>query len=253
MLSRRRRQKGSVRLRGRRTRFWEGIYWQDVLDQNGQITRRKQRFIKLGYPSELPTEKAALRKLDDILREVNAPDYEPESQVTLGEFINQAYIPIELRTKSHSTARNVKNALKKYVIPKFGRQQMTHIQKLVVKHYFLDLLDESGLSWNSVNKIKNYMSDVYSTAIDSECGVKFNPVRGIKLPPPIPVAVVESSVLLSDEDVVRIEEALPDELTRTVWWLAAATGIRKGEIRALRRMGSIDWEAGQLLITRSRF
>jgi hypothetical protein len=137
MLSRRRRQKGSVRLRGRKTKFWEGIYWVDILDADGQIAGRRQRFVNLGYPSELPTKKAALRKLDDILREINAPDYEPESEVTLGEFINKIYIPTELRTKSPSTARDVKNALKKNVIPKFGHRQMTHIPKLIVKQYFL--------------------------------------------------------------------------------------------------------------------
>ena len=101
MLSRRRRQKGSVRLRGRKTKYWEGIYWVDILDTDGQIAGRRQRFVNLGYAWELPTAKAALRKLDDILREVNAADYEPESQVTLGDFINKVYIPVELLTKSN--------------------------------------------------------------------------------------------------------------------------------------------------------
>jgi integrase len=59
-------------------------------------------------------------------------------------------------------------------------------------------------------------------------------------------------VLLTDEDVVQIEKGLPNELTRTVWWLGACTGARKGELRALR-VGSTDGKAGQLIITRSRF
>jgi len=142
--------------------------------------QEKKRFINLGYPSELPTETAALKKWDEILTEVNAPDYRLHSDVMLSDFINRIYVPIELPTKKSPTARDVKSLLRKHIIPKFGQQQMVHITKLKLQPYFLHLM-ATGLSWNTVNKIKQYASGVYSSAIELDCGIKVNPVRAVKL------------------------------------------------------------------------
>ncbi|MFB3924318.1 MAG: tyrosine-type recombinase/integrase [Terriglobia bacterium] len=247
MLSRRRRQKGHVRKRGRRTKYWEGVYYEFVVGPDGEA-RRQRKFVFVGYLTDFRTEKDAHRKLDEILSEINAQDYQPRSVVTLRDFTNNTYIPVVLKTKKPSTARDARSALQKWIMPQFGDRRMTEITKLELQKHFVGLLG-SGLAWLSVNKLKNYLSGVYSAAINMDCGVKSNPVKAVKLGARPPRPEIDPP---TDEQVAAIEAAIGDEEHKTMWWSAAVLGVRVGELRALRR-NSIDWKHGKLNITESRF
>ena len=79
--------------------------------------------------------------------------------------------------------------------------------------------------------------------------MKSNPVSGIDLgaAPGHP-----DPGFLTDEGVAAVEEALPDQVSKTVWWLVAVSGVRTGEARALRWKAA-DKKHGKLWIDESRF
>jgi integrase len=125
---------------------------------------------------------------------------------------------------------------------------MTEITKLEMQAHFSGLL-ETGPGWYTVMKIRNYLSAVFSRAIELDCGIKLNPVSAIDLGS---APGHSDPVNLTDEQIVAIEEGLTDPVVKTLWWLTSVIGYRKGEGRALR-LGSIDWEHGKLWIKESRF
>src|SRR5436309_832616 len=248
MLSRRRCQNCLARMRGRKTMYWEGVYYEYVTGLNGE-TARERRFVFLGYSSELPNKRAAERKLGEMLTGINSLDYKPRSVVTLQEFLDSVYTETVLKHKKPSTRRDIQTGLRKHILPKFGSRQMTQISKLDLQRHFTGLIESRTLSWYTARKIGNYLSGVYSRAIKLECGVKSNPVSGIDLgaAPGHP-----DPGFLTDEGVAAVEEALPDQVSKTVWWLVAVSGVRTGEARALRWKAA-DKKHGKLWIDESRF
>jgi hypothetical protein len=70
-LTRRRFQTGSVRLReDRGSKWWEGFYREDVVDESGKIVR-KRKSVNLGLLSDIPTKRSAQRQLGEILADIN--------------------------------------------------------------------------------------------------------------------------------------------------------------------------------------
>src|SRR6266480_4898062 len=70
-MARRRYQCGSVILKGQ---VWYGKYRDDVVEQDGTVTR-VQRRTPLGTKKEYPTKRLAERKLEQILCRINAVEY----------------------------------------------------------------------------------------------------------------------------------------------------------------------------------
>ena len=80
-------------------KYWEGVYYEFQVGPDGE-PRRSRKLVFVGHLTDLRTEEEAHRKLDEILAEINAQDYQPRSIVTLRDFINNTYIPVILKTKN---------------------------------------------------------------------------------------------------------------------------------------------------------
>jgi hypothetical protein len=101
-LTRRRFQTGSVRLREDRTpAWWDGFYREDVVNESGQV-QRKRKSVNLGLRSDVPTKRAAQRKLGEILAHINDADYRPRSTVTFSGFVKK-YRELKMPTKKGTT------------------------------------------------------------------------------------------------------------------------------------------------------
>src|SRR5947209_3395642 len=104
-MARKRFQKGFVRVRKtKKNPYWEGFYREDLRLEDGSAVR-KQRAVNLGRVEEIPSKKLAERKLAEKLAEVNDPDYQPRSVLTLGAFVDSRYrkliLPLRKRTTRH--------------------------------------------------------------------------------------------------------------------------------------------------------
>ena len=87
-MARKRYQKGSLLLRGKRERKWFGQYREDIVNSTGQV-ERVLRKVALGTIQELPTRKLAQRRFDLVLSRINAPTYRPGRSATFAEFVEQ--------------------------------------------------------------------------------------------------------------------------------------------------------------------
>jgi integrase len=234
-MARKRFQKGYVR--GRKTKknpCWEGFYWEDLRFEDGRVVRR-QRAVNLGRVEEIPSRKLAQRKLAEKLAEVNSPDYQPRSVLTLGTFVDSHYRKLILPLRKRTTRHGYEVILNHHILLEFKDRQPAEITHEDIQG-FVNRKLKSGAARNTVKNIASVFSAVYSAALKYGY-VRSNPVRLVEMPSE-PVRFQPE--LPTDTELQRLQDAL-DEPYRTMVWLTCATGIRVSELLGLR-WNSVDWE-----------
>jgi integrase len=179
--------------------------------------------------------------------------------VTLDRFFREHYwneetkeYGDELRTKRPSTQRDMKNAVQKILVPKFGARRMDSIKTGEIQAFLISLIgsrEEGKISRRTALKYKTYLSSMFSAAIRLESGVTRNPVRLVRLTVEEPAKPV---FVLDDLQTQQIAENLKDPRHKMMWNMNLWMGNRIGETRALR-WKCIDWETGRVVVTESLF
>jgi len=143
---------------------------------------------------------------------------------------------------SHS--RN-ESAIKKHLLPaKIADLRLAEVTRGRIES-FLDAKQKEGLSAQTVNHLRGFLSRAFSAAIDRERWQGTNPVaetakrQGPKRHP---------DFLRFEEVAPVIAEVPPQHFHRFVTTLY--TGLRKGELRALRK-SDIDWSLKAIWVRRS--
>jgi hypothetical protein len=83
-LARRRYQKGQI-LFSKSRQLWLGRYREDTIRSDGSVIRARPQIV-LGTKKELPTQRLAACKLDEILSRINDCAYQPTPISTLTSF-----------------------------------------------------------------------------------------------------------------------------------------------------------------------
>ena len=248
MPTRQRDRQGTLRKRGRRQKYWE-VAWPEG----------KKRFSrKLGWCDEMTKSQAEKAKRDFMLT-INQRREQAGESLTLTEFWKSRYWDEskkealdELKTKRFSTQRDMKNAMRQTLLPRFGNRRMDSIKTGEVQSYLMSLIGsrkDGKVSRRTVLKLKTYLSSVFSAAIRLECGVTRNPVRAVRLPVE---EFTDSTWVLDDLQAEQIAESLKDPRHKMMWNMNLWMGNRIGETRALR-WKCIDWETGRVTVSESLF
>jgi hypothetical protein len=131
-LARRRFQKGSVFLRGKKNHVWVGRWREDVIE-DGHI-RREYRSEVLGSKSDYPTKRLALRELEKRLSVVNDFRYRARPTATFAEFTSR-WESLVLTQHKPSTQVTIRSHLRKHLVPYFGHLQMREIELEEVQRF----------------------------------------------------------------------------------------------------------------------
>ena len=248
MPTRQRDRQGTLRIRGRRRKYWE-VAWSEG---------EKRRSKKLGWCNEMTKSQAGKGKRDFMVK-INQQREEVGESLTLAEFWKSHYWDEakngaldELKTKRPSTQRDMKNAMRQILLPRFGDRRMDSIKTGEVQSYLISLIGSSKdgkVCRKTVLKLKAYLSSVFSAAIRLDCGVIRNPVRAVRLSADEPA---KTKFVLDDLQTQQIAESLEDPRHKMMWNMNLWMGNRIGETRALR-WKSIDWETGRVTVTESLF
>jgi integrase len=187
----------------------------------------------IGTVAELPTRRKATQVLSERLRLINSGIRRPQSTRSFGDFVREDWMPVVLPTLKYATQKHYRYMLDVHLIPFFGKRTLRELTREELQA-FLSRKLTSGLSWETVHHFKCGLSKILGAA--EEWGyLSENSAEKTKLPrrPPGP----ERSVL-SPAQVRRLAEAL-DEPARSIMKLLVLTGLRIGELLALR-WGSVD-------------
>ncbi len=239
-MSRRRcHQKGSLFKRGTRKKVWVARWWEEAISSENKLERIRRSEV-LGTIAEIPTKREAQQLLDDLLRRTNSGEHRPQAVLTFKSFVEDRWKPDVYPTLKFSSKKFYDNMVDTHLIPVFGDTQLRLITKDAVQS-FLNAKVKSGSSWKTVKHIRTAFGTIIEAAVRDEL-LASNPVRRTRLPRRGPE---EERAPIATECVRALIEKLP-EPSRSIAALLAMTGLRIGELLALRWQ-DVDFENGFLL------
>ena len=222
-LARRRYQKGVLELRGN---VWTVRLREDMIQPDGSIRRMEIRKM-VGSRQEFPTRPLARRRADGIVSRVNRLDYKPIRVATFAEFA-EIWKLRALALMKPSTQKAARAHLRTYLIPNFGKLRLDEFDAGLVQA----LVQEMGANGRSRHYVKNVLSTLRSVLRkarswgylvgDFQFADLVLPADRVRRAPPF---------FTFSQAKAIIETAI--EPWRTVFAVAAMTGMRPGEVLGL--------------------
>ncbi len=243
MVRRKKYQRGHLYKTGKRRQVWRARWVEPVRKPDGTLGRILRNEV-IAEVRTAPTRRQAQALLDERLRRINHGQHIPQAVETFGEFVRQHWVPTVLPTFRPSTAEVYKVNLKKHILPHFAEMRLCNLSTADVQAFVIEKA-EAGLSWNTVNHLRNLVSRILTTAFEWRF-VSSNVARGVRMPPkqlPCPrrmITVKQAQVLLDE---------LPEPV-RTMVLVCIFSGVRAGELFALR-WRHIDFGRGVLRVRES--
>jgi integrase len=189
--------------------------------------------------------KAKARELaKPTLTKVNQPDRQPETAVSLVDFVERTYLPRMEQQKRPSTVKGYRDIWKNHLKGRSAGLWMREIRTCDIQRMLDDIARPGVLSGNSLRHIKSQISGIFSYAKQQGYFDGENPARNTAIPP---ARLSEETYAYSLEEIGQILSVLP-EPAATVFAVAAFTGARRGEIRGLMWE---NYQDGEIQISRS--
>jgi len=220
-LARRRYQKGCLVKKGKN---WVLRYREDILNPDGTVGRI-HRSVVLGV---LRTKAEAQRAADACLLKINDGSRQPQSHMTLHDFWNTYFEPEILPTLKFSTQTLYKLLVTKHILPTLGNHMLCDFSRLHIQQ-FIGQKQREKYAPQTLAHLRNLLSKLFSTAM-TWGWMEFNPAQNIGLPP---MERTRAARVLSPEDISKLASTLAEPV-RTIFLVGALTGLRSGEILALK-------------------
>ena len=168
----------------------------------------------------------------------------PQATKHLQDFVDCEWKTLVLSTLKFSTQRGYRMVLGKHVVPCFGQRRRCDITKLDIQQFVADKFRQ-GLAWQTVRNAWIVLSSVLDAAVDYSY-LNSNPARGVKFPLQ---GLRKEPRILKSEALAKLLVQLR-EPHRSMVVLAALTGLRVGELLALR-WKVVNLTAGTIRISES--
>jgi integrase len=233
-MARRRYQNPKPELRGNR---WEIRIRRDLALDDGSVVRKQERIV-LGTMTDLPTEKLAIRAAKAILDKLNSSLYRPETVATFADFAERWQTTVLFEMKP-STQYDYRSIIRVHLLPAFGKCYLHAITPEMIQSFIARKKQEvsPGRAWN----VLTVMRSIWSTAL-AWGKVSENPFKHVVFRTP----QHNPGRYFTPEETRRIL-ASSREPYKTFYRLAAETGLRAGELLALRSC-DVDTKASTIFV-----
>jgi integrase len=218
-------------------------YWEPVIGTNGEPQRIRRAEI-LGSAAEIPTKRDAEIVLSNLLRRLNSANYNPRSCCLFRDFVEE-WKSQALPALKYATQTHYQYVIDNHLLPALGNIQLRLLSREIIQALLATKLKD--LSWRTVKHIRTTLGTILGTA-EVWGYIEDNPVRKTRLPRRGPQPEKQ---VLGPEQLRLLLEKLP-EPSKSVVWLLVFTGLRIGELLALRWQ-DIDLEAGVLRVRRTLY
>ncbi len=238
-MARRRYQKGMV-LFNQTRQVWLGRYREDIIQADGSTVRTRPQIV-LGTKKELPTQRLAVRKLDEVLSRINDCSYQPTRIATVEQFAKRFREEV-LAKRKPSTVRSAVSHFEAHILPQLGKLRLDQIGP-ENQQIFINSLD--GASRKTVLNVLSTLSAMLSTA--KNWGYSAREIELKKLVLPDRNSYVAPHFTRSQVESIF---GLAQEPWRTFFVVLAMTGMRAGEALGLQWV-DIDFSHNCIHIRRS--
>jgi integrase len=214
---------------------------------NGRQVMRRIGVKRSPGTREGLTPTQAERELRRLMGEVQVA--RAAGELLTVEEVGRRYLAhAERRGRKASTRKNIESELRVHLVPFFGPRSMDSIRPEDVLG-FVRVLEVKGLAPKTIRNIIGTLSALFVFAkAPTRRWAAINPCEGLELP-----AVPESEEIryltLPEVDalVAAARPGLLERLDRAMYRTAAMTGLRQGELLALR-WRDVDWTASRIRV-----
>ena len=165
-----------------------------------------------------------------------------KANVTLGDFIQQ-WLDIHKTTLAPKTALQYEQLVQNYILPQIGKIKLRELRLDRVEAHYIGL-QENGLSSRSVRFVHAVLHKSLNDAIRRGFAA-YNAAQGALLPR----LNFKEMVFLDADEVLRFLITAQESPYHTLYTLAIKTGMRKGELLALK-WSDINWQSGTIRVQR---
>jgi integrase len=225
-MARPRYQDGSLVVRGKRRKVWLLRWREDVLHTDGSVARI-HRAETLGPVSKI-TRQQARAVLQERIGTANQVRRCPQATMTLEEFVRVEWRPNAELALKRSTVKYYVFQLQRHILPALGSYSLCEFDRSRIEGLLSDLR-QKGHARPTIRGVRATLSTVLQAAIERGYLDK-NPAHGIR------IRDMAAKVQRRFYTPEQVRLLLPElgEPCRMIVQLAALTGLRIGEILALR-------------------
>ncbi len=223
-----------------------GTTWSYVVrERDPQTGKTKPRWVG-GFPT-----RAAARKARDTARhQVNRGTYVAPQSMTVGNYLDR-WVEAHAVELKPSTAKSYRDNIGRYLKPALGHERIQSLSPSRLSLLFKDLYEHGGkdgkpLSPRTVEFARAVLRRAMQDAVLDRL-LEVNPVVGTKRPK---VLKPKHSTWTGAQLRCFLDGLDAQDRWAPLWGLAAATGMRRGELMALR-WADVDLEAGVVHVERS--
>lgn len=225
------------------------VRWREIIRRPDGSLKKVNRSQRLASKKDYPRKTEVLPLMNDFMAEQNNVTAIDGADVvlagmTITEFVEGHYLPFVSAQKRPSTLRGYKQMWNAYVQDRIGSMRLRDFKTVHGSRLLKSIAAENDLTRTTLQHIKGFVSGIFTFALNEGVYAGTNPMQPVLIPPARPAR--ETYAYTSDE-ISRIMDVLP-EPARTAVAVAAYTGLRSGEIAALRWE---DFDDSSLAVSRS--
>ena len=204
-------------------KFWKAE-WRQYIEGRPKPKHRAATWPCAGY-----SKAEAQAQCDRMVREETDGGVRADGSLTVAEFWERVYWPIEKRNGTTNTRAAYESCWRVHVQPHIGRLELQAVTKNAID-CALGKIADMGLSRSMAERAFVIIRGIFEEALENDYITK-NPARKVRIP--ICKAEGETRALTEPEAVRLLSKTFGR--ARLVWRILLATGARIGEVLALRR------------------
>ena len=216
-----------------------------VRERDPQTGTTKPRWV-----GGFPTRTAARKARDEARHAVNRGTYVAPQNLTVGKWLD-TWIDGHAVELKPSTAASYRANIARYLKPAIGHERLQALSPSRLSILFKDLYEGGGkdgkaLSPRTVEFARAVLRRAMQDAVMDRI-IEVNPVVGTKRPR---VDKPKHTTWTGPQLLAFLATLTTEDRWAPLWTLAAATGMRRGELMALR-WSEVDLEGGVIAVERS--
>lgn len=227
---------------GQHTRFRQDAQVQTVPGARAEDARRTMLLAVTGAPFERP-----MPPIEDdeppSTRPKREKPVELETTITFSEAADR-FLALYAETRlKPSTRRGYRSVLETLLVPRLGKRDLLEIDATMVRELDRDLLKKKAQPSTRRN-VQCVLRSVLRFAIEQGLADELPKM------PPLPRVGATVTMAMSDEEVDRVLDEVPDAY-QLAFGLSRYAGLRAGEVRGLR-WGDVDLAKNVIVVRRAR-
>lgn len=227
--------KGSI-IQEKDTKRWKGVV--DLPWKKPDGSRNQKTVRGKGVPGSSAQKKDTIRKLNELIYEIENNLYVKESNAALGQYLKE-WLKVYADENLDETTRELYEMyVKVHIVPKLGNLKIKDIKPMQIQEFYNEKMKDielangkikKGLSNNTIGKIHSFLNRAFDDAIKNRF-IKYNPCQGVKKPK----KTKYKPVVCNEQNFYTLLENVKGTIDEVIILLAGICGLRRGEIFGLR-------------------